>query len=130
MSFEGVIKILPGANVTSTLEEAQGAVAQQVMRKAFQNQVSHWAGLQSSATSTTLFNALFYLLVLFKKHIWYVYFLAVNLFVHGFITIGVVCVVFYACLLLCVVTLMSHSLVTQVNEISKVKLMCWILYSQ
>lgn len=41
MSFEGVIKVLPGADVTSTLEEARGAVAQQVMRKAFQNQVSH-----------------------------------------------------------------------------------------
>lgn len=39
--FEGVIMVLPGASVASTLEEAQGAVAQQVLRRLFHNQVFH-----------------------------------------------------------------------------------------
>ncbi|XP_003977108.3 dead end protein 1 isoform X1 [Takifugu rubripes] len=41
MSLEGVIMILPGANISSTMEEAREAVAQQVLRKVFHRQVSH-----------------------------------------------------------------------------------------
>lgn len=35
--LEGVIMILPGASVASTMEEARGAVAQQVMCRLFHN---------------------------------------------------------------------------------------------
>lgn len=60
MSLEGVVMILPGANISSTMEEAREAVAQQVLRKVFRRQVSHWAGLHSSAISTALLNAVLF----------------------------------------------------------------------
>lgn len=39
--LEGVIMILPGVSVASTVEEARRAVAQQVLRKLFPDQVSY-----------------------------------------------------------------------------------------
>lgn len=41
MSFPGMIKVLPGANVTSTMEEAWGVVAQHVLHRLFHKQVFH-----------------------------------------------------------------------------------------
>lgn len=40
-TIEGVIMILPGASVASTIEEARGAVALQVLRRLFHSHVSH-----------------------------------------------------------------------------------------
>lgn len=56
-TFKGVIMILPGDNVASTLEEARGVAAQQVLRL-FHNWVCCWAEHQSSS-SFPLFNAFF-----------------------------------------------------------------------
>lgn len=39
--LEGLIMILPGASVASTMEEARAAVAQQVLRRLFRNKVFH-----------------------------------------------------------------------------------------
>lgn len=41
VAFEGVIKILPGATVTTTLEEARWAAAQDVLNRVCQSQIPH-----------------------------------------------------------------------------------------
>lgn len=63
-SFDGVVMILPGASATSTMQEARGAVAQQVLCRLFQNQFSQWANHHRSATFATMFNAPFDFLAL------------------------------------------------------------------